>query len=108
MDTILTPRLKARHISLNFYTISITICLLIASNLSISANTSIGLQTGITPQLNQIIDNEDQITDLESDLKSDNIKVATVPEPQIVDNLNDLIVQVLISCTDYHCLFIDA
>lgn len=39
---------------------------------------------------NQIIDNEAPTTDLESDLKSDNIKVATVPEPQIVDNLNDV------------------
>ena len=38
---------------------------------------------------NQVIENEQKITDLESDLKADNIEVTTVPEPQITNNLNN-------------------
>ena len=59
MDTTLTPRLKTQNINLILYAIGITVCFLIVSNLSISANTTIGVQAGINSKLNHITTDEE-------------------------------------------------
>ena len=59
MDTAFSPRLKTRHIDFNLYTLGIIVCFLIVSNLSISANTNIGIRNDVSEKINYITTEEE-------------------------------------------------